>query len=138
MPSSDAKIRVLCVDDDPDIPAVLIRHIDRQSDMESVGALHTADELAAEARSRRADVVLLDLRMPGKDPLVAVRELSTAAGESSPITVIAFSGWMDKRSLDWAYDAGVWAYISKDSEISTVLLTVRAAARAAVGRRIDQ
>lgn len=69
-------IRVLCVDDSDDIARLLERSVSVQPDMTSVGRLHAADDLVTEVARTRPCVVLLDLTMPGKDPLLAVRELA--------------------------------------------------------------
>lgn len=126
------KIRVLCVDDHTSLPEMLGLCIAAEPDMVSVGSLHTADDLTAEVERTNADVVLLDLSMPGKDPLDAVRELAAArrngvGGRRSVggAHVIAFSGRSDQRALTSAIEAGVKGYVSKIAEISSVLRAIR-------------
>src|SRR5262245_14680380 len=75
-----SRIRVLLVDDVRDITMALQRCIEGEPDMEAVGTLESADHLVAEVERTHADVVLLDMTMPGKDPLEAVRELTAAHG----------------------------------------------------------
>ena len=65
---------MLCVDDSRDITSILGRCIDGEPDMECVGCLDTADDLAAEVQRRRPDVVLLDMNMPGRDPMAPLVE----------------------------------------------------------------
>ncbi|HYD00244.1 MAG TPA: response regulator transcription factor [Phycisphaerales bacterium] len=131
-----SKIRVLCVDDHADIPEMLGRCIAAEDDMECAGALHTADNLAAEVRQTRADVVLLDMTMPGKDPLEALREVSVAAQSAgrSP-RVIAYSGHDDSQSIERAMNAGACGYLSKDAEVTVVLAAIRDAMRGSALRR---
>jgi len=125
-----SKIRVLCVDDHADIPEMLGRCIAAEPDMECAGALHTADNLAAEVRQTGADVVLLDLTMPGKDPLEALREVAAASSPpGKPPRVIAYSGHDDSQSIERAMNAGACGYLSKDAEVHVVLAAIRDAAR---------
>lgn len=65
-------IRVLCIDDSRDITELLGQCVEHQPDMESVGSLSTANNLRAELEKSHPDVVLLDMSMPGDDPLVAL------------------------------------------------------------------
>src|SRR5689334_10017359 len=95
------KIRVLCVDDSPDLAEMLARCINAEFDMESVGCLHSADNLAGEVERSHADVVLLDMTMPGKDPVAALADLAlfVAYGRDPKVPaslvarVIAYSGY---------------------------------------------
>jgi DNA-binding NarL/FixJ family response regulator len=126
--SGSAKIRVLLVDDHEDISAVLARCISAEPDMESAGTLNRADELATEVARSRADVVLLDMTMPGRDPLTALRELAAAQGGEPSVRVIAYSGHDDRESIEKARSAGACGYLSKDAEITVLLQAIRDAA----------
>ncbi|MDP1661150.1 MAG: response regulator [Phycisphaerales bacterium] len=141
-----ARIRVLCVDDSRDITEQLGQCIAMQPDMESVGSLSSANNLRAELEKLRPDVVLLDIAMPGVDPLEAVRELTDAARAvpgASPggsgcgaARVIVFSGSGDKKAVVSAADAGAWGFVCKDAEIPVILGAIRevACGKVAFGR----
>jgi DNA-binding NarL/FixJ family response regulator len=122
------KIRVLCVDDNEDIPLMLSRCIRSETDMEVAGVLHAADLLVEEVAKTKADVVLLDMNMPGKEPLDAVRELAATRRNGEGVRIIAFSGSSDRRAMDQATEAGVWGFVSKDEEVTVVLDAIREAA----------
>jgi len=134
-----ALIRVLCVDDNRDITEQLGRCIAHQPDMESVGFLSTANNFRVEVEKIRPDVVLLDMSMPGDDPLVALRELTDAArvapgakaggGGRRAVRVIVFSGRGDREAVDSAVNAGAWGFVSKDAEIPVILDAIRDVAR---------
>jgi DNA-binding NarL/FixJ family response regulator len=134
--ASPVKIRVLCVDDNEDIPLMLGRCIAAEPDMESAGSLNTVENLRGEVERTRADVVLLDLKIPGSDPLAAMVELSepSLSGSTAPrrtVHVIAYSGRDDDASVKRAATAGASAYLSKDAPIPHVLDAIREAARGA-------
>src|SRR5437867_11821936 len=69
---SRTPIRVLCVDDHAFLAEGLQSRLSLARDMEYVGRLSTAEDLVAKAKETRADVVLLDIEMPGPDPFEAL------------------------------------------------------------------
>jgi len=129
-PPSRHPIRVLCVDDSRDITSILGRCIDHEPDMESAGSLETADDLAAEVEKRRVDVVLLDMTMPGKDPLEALREVKMRAKGAR---VIVFSGRDDPDALDSASEAGACGLLSKNAKATVILAAIRQMAESYAG-----
>ena len=125
--------RVLCVDDHRDIRRVLEMLIDAAADMQCVGCLGSADTLVEEVRRLQADVVLMDAIMPGKDPFVAVGELSA---EHPDTGIIVFSAWdRDEVLIRRAKEAGARGWVSKDADPDTVLEALREVA--AGGRYFD-
>jgi DNA-binding NarL/FixJ family response regulator len=129
LPAPSRPIRVLCVDDSRDITATLGRCIAREPDMESVGSLHSADDLVRQVDERRADVVLLDMTMPGKDPLAALRDLRAHAAAR----VLVFSGRDDQEAVEMAAEAGASGFLSKDAKIPVMLDAIRQVARSGAG-----
>lgn len=141
MPSSKSKpIRVLCVDDNQDISSILARCVNAEPDMESAGSLERADDVLAAVARTGANVLLMDMNMPGKNPLEAVRELGaehrvpgecTADGRPDcPVRVILFSGRDDSSVVNSAAAAGAFSFLSKDAGVSVILQAIRAAANA--------
>jgi DNA-binding NarL/FixJ family response regulator len=116
------KIRVLCVDDNTDVCEVLCGVIDAEPDMECAGQLHSADLLSDEVASSKPDVVLLDLTMPGREPLDALRD----SAERSPQTrIMVLSGHSDPEWVNKATDRGAWGYLSKDAGMTELLSAIR-------------
>ena len=73
-PVSTAKvIRVILVDDHPVVRFGLAAIISLQSDMDVVGEASSGEEACALCASRPADVVLMDLRLPGMGGVEAIR-----------------------------------------------------------------
>jgi DNA-binding NarL/FixJ family response regulator len=117
-----ARIRVLCVDDSDPFTAAWNRLLSIQPDMESAGTLNRADELVRVARDSRADVVLLDLTMVGRDPLDALSELRQTCPE---IKVVVCSGWNDRARKERASQAGASGYVDKIEKPSRILDVLR-------------
>src|SRR5262252_3954929 len=94
-------ISVLVVDDSLDISELYRKLLDDAPGLRCIGTLSSADHLLREVESLQPDIVMLDLTMPGKSPLAALREIA----ERCPATrVIAFSGYDDPRTIDAAID----------------------------------
>ena len=66
-------IRVLLADDQALLRGTFRLLIDAQPDMEVVGEASNGREAVRLARSERADVVVMDIRMPELDGLAATR-----------------------------------------------------------------
>lgn len=107
MPES---IRVLWVDDSPDLLSAYSRLVQRTPGLEMIGTLLSADDLVSESTRLAPDVVVIDLTMPGKEPLSAVTELS---GAMPNIRSIVFSGYDDRETVKNAVDAGAWGLVPK-------------------------
>ncbi len=121
--------RILCVDDSADLSDMILRTLALEPDFEPVGALPSADALIEKIRDTLADIALLDLTMPGVDPLNALREL-TATG--SPCRVIVMSGYDDPDTVASAMDAGAWGFVSKHREIPDIIHAIRTVAAGAI------
>ncbi len=121
MPDS---IRVLWVDDSPDLLGAYTRLVQRTPGLEMIGTLERADDLVAESARLAPDVVVIDLTMPGKEPLSAVSELS---GKLPNIRSIVFSGYDDAETVRSAANAGAWGLVPKlkDGLPGDVLGTIR-------------
>ena len=66
-------IRVLLADDQTLVRAAFAMLVESAPDMEVVGQAGTGREAVDLARAERADVVLMDIRMPGLDGIEATR-----------------------------------------------------------------
>jgi len=122
---SAAPRRILVVDDDPMV-AITIQRVLRPEGYDVEVALGGAAALE-QAQSRRPDLVVLDLMMPGIDGLEVCRRLR--AGGSLPILMLtARSGTADRvRGLDTGADD----YLVKPFAYTELLARVRALLRRA-------
>jgi DNA-binding NarL/FixJ family response regulator len=113
---------VMCVDDNNTVAEALRCRIEREPDMRWLGHLTSADTMIADAARWGADVILLDLDMPGKDPLAVLGQL----GIQCPGTrAIMLSGFVTDDFIDRAIDAGAWGYVSKNEGPDAIILAVR-------------
>ncbi|WP_020518964.1 response regulator transcription factor [Catelliglobosispora koreensis] len=70
------KIRVLIADDHEMVRRGLSTFLSLHADMEVIGEVSTGAAAISLASEQKPDVVLLDLKMPGEDPVHTVRELN--------------------------------------------------------------
>lgn len=115
-------IRVLLVDDDPRLLVALERLLSREADIQIVGALLNADAAEAVSLAQRPDVAIIDLSMPGADPLAVVRRMADAG---LSVRVVVFSGHADERSVRSAMAAGAWGYIDKLADLTELVSCIR-------------
>lgn len=115
-------IRVLCVDDNQALAEAMQIKLAVERDLQTVGRLHSADGLLVEVKKTNADVVLLDIEMPGRDTFEVVREL---IGECPKVRVIILSAHVRDDYIDTAVGAGVWGYMCKGDRPDDIVHAVR-------------
>ncbi len=118
---TSAYIRVLVVDDSPELVEAIRLFVDPEPDMKVIKTLNCADALVV-TMCDGADVAVVDLTMPGVAPLEAVRQ---AADSCPECRAIIYSGYDDQATIDAAMDAGAWGFVSKNAEIETIVRAVR-------------
>ncbi len=81
-------MKVLLIDDEPAVRKIGTVSLSRVGGFEALCAPN-ADEGIALARAERPDVILMDMMMPEKDGLVAMREIHACEGlEATPVILI--------------------------------------------------
>jgi DNA-binding NarL/FixJ family response regulator len=118
-------IKVLCVDDNAIIAMATSAIIDSADDMRCVGCLYRADTLLDTVAELQPDAVLLDLHMPGKDPLTVLRDLTR---DHPDVAVIVLSGFCDADTEEEALAAGARRFLTKGGSGQPILDTIRAVA----------
>ena len=122
---STPTIRVLVADDNRDLADMLAYVIGIEPAMECVGCVQSADHLAEEIRALRPDVLVLDAKMPGRDPLAVVTELGP---EFPGVRAIFYSGYDDPDFVERIIDAGAWGFVSKRHQAAAVIEAIRSVA----------
>ncbi|MEO7199481.1 MAG: sigma-54 dependent transcriptional regulator [Dokdonella sp.] len=126
--------RVLVVDDEPDIRAVVAEILEEEGYTVTVAESAAA---AREARRReRPDVVLLDIWMPDLDGISLLREWSERGG--LPCPVIMMSGHGTVETAVEATRLGAYDFVEKPISLAKLLLTVERALEANRLRRENE
>jgi DNA-binding NarL/FixJ family response regulator len=116
---------VRIADDQTFVRDVFRMILDAQDDIEVVG--EAADGLEAVARSRelRPDIVLMDIRMPGRDGLEATRELLRESPETHVLILTTFD--LNEYVYE-AMKAGASGFLLKDVPRSRLIEGIRTVA----------
>ena len=127
-------IRVFIVDDHPVVRRGLQSYLELVDDMEVVGEASDGQEaleaIAALVMSGRpADVVLMDLLMPGMDGVAATAAITQRHPE---LAVVAMTSFTQADLVHGALQAGAAGYLLKDAEAGEVAAAIRAARRGEV------
>jgi DNA-binding NarL/FixJ family response regulator len=120
-------IRVLLADDQALVRAGFRALLDAQDDIEVVGEAGDGDEAVRLARRHRPDVVLMDIRMPGTDGLVATRQI-TADDRLAGVRIVILTTFELDEYVFEAIRSGASGFIVKDTKPVELLHAVRAVA----------
>ncbi|MET9698232.1 response regulator transcription factor [Streptomyces sp. NPDC006529] len=121
-----APIRVLLADDQALLRSAFKVLVDSEPDMEVVGEAADGAQAYALARERRADVVLMDIRMPGTDGLAATRMIS-ADPELAGVRVVMLTTFEVDEYVAAALRAGASGFLGKGAEPDELLNAIRIA-----------
>ena len=121
-------IRVLLADDQALIRAGFHVLIDAADDLLVVGEATDGAQAVDLARGERADVVLMDIRMPGVDGLEATRRIS-ANEDLAGVKVIILTTFESDEYVYQAIRAGASGFLVKDTEPADLIQAVRVVAR---------
>ena len=119
-----SKIRVLLVDDVPDIRLLLRITVSRDERFEVVGEAEDGEEAIRLAGELKPDVIILDLAMPKMDGLQAIPEIRK---EVPGVRILVFSGFEAARIAAKAIASCADAYIEKGTslkELTSVLTMI--------------
>ncbi|EYT80673.1 response regulator [Streptomyces andamanensis] len=120
-------IRVLLADDQALLRSAFRVLVDSEPDMEVVGEATEGTEAVRLAKEQRADVVLMDIRMPGTDGLAATRLISADPALDQVRVVILTTFEVDDYVVQ-SLRAGASGFLGKGSEPEELLHAIRTAA----------
>jgi two-component system, NarL family, response regulator len=103
-------IRVILVDDHPVVRFGLAAIIGLQPDMSVVGEAGSGEEACEVCDRQPADVVLMDLRLPGLSGVETIRQIRKSHPQPRFIVVTTYDGDED---IHRALEAGAQAYLLK-------------------------
>ena len=104
------RIRVLCLERKDSRARALEDIVSRMDDVEWIGRVEEPAAVIDEVRQRRADVVLLDLDLPGPNPFATVERLRHARPGTR---TIVFSRRVQPELIERAFASGAWGFVSK-------------------------
>ncbi len=125
MSQSHDTIRVLIADDHPVVRTGIRDELAKHADLELVGEATNGDQALELATSLEADVLVLDINMPGLPAVRVARELQDR--QDAP-RILVLSAYGDLESVLEMLRAGVRGYMLKDEDPIRIPEGVRAVA----------
>ncbi|KAF2780234.1 response regulator transcription factor [Streptomyces sp. OM5714] len=117
-------IRVLLADDQNLVRAAFALLVASAPDMEVVGEAATGREAVHLARASRADLVVMDVRMPDLDGIEATR-LIAADEDLAGVKVLVLTTYDTDENIVDALRAGASAFLVKDTRPAELLDAIR-------------
>lgn len=117
--------RVVVADDHPLFRDALRTMLADHDSLEWVGEAATGDDVLAQVRDTRPDVVLMDLQMPGLNGIEATRRVVAAAPRTAVLVLTMFE---DDASVDAALRAGARGYLLKGATQDELVRAIQAVA----------
>lgn len=114
-------IRVLIVDDHATIREVISEWLAMENDLQVVGHGVNGDDAVFLADRLQPDVVILDLRMPGKSGMEALVEIQERQPE---VRVIIYTSFIDAETTRKALRAGAVACLIKTEAPEKLVATI--------------
>ncbi len=120
--------RVVLADDQDLVRAGLRLMIDRAPGLTVVGEAATGHDAVRVAREARADVVLMDIRMPGLDGLAATRRIA-ADNSLARVRVLILTTFEVDRYVFEALRSGASGFLGKGARPDALIDAIRTVAR---------
>jgi DNA-binding NarL/FixJ family response regulator len=117
-------IRVIVADDHVFYRQGIRSLLETSSDIEVVGEASTGDEALAQIESVAADVVLLDIKMPGLNGIETCRIIDR---EHPNVAVVIVTMFDDDDTVVESIRAGARGYVLKDASVDELTRAIQAA-----------
>jgi two-component system, NtrC family, response regulator HydG len=117
-----SSVEILVVDDEPGMRDTLVDILEGEG--YSVAAAHDGDAALRATKDRAFDVIVMDIRMPGRDGVSVLEELGTP-----PPQIIMMTAYALEDRLRAAVEGNAYALVHKPFHVDHLLGLVGAAAR---------
>ena len=117
-------IRIAIADDHPIVRQGLRVALGAQDDLELVGEASNGAEAVELARSLEPDVMIMDLKMPIKDGITAIQEITQ---EYEDACILVLTSFPDDKNVFSAIKAGAMGFLLKESPPDDLLASIRKA-----------
>lgn len=119
-------LRVLIADDHAVVRRGLRQVLADESDIKVIGEAQNSQELLALARRNPCDLIVLDISMPGRNGLDALKELRK---EFPKTAILVLSMYPEDQYAVQAFRAGASGYLTKESAPEELVLAIRKVVR---------
>jgi len=120
-----SEIRIVIADDHPIFRSGLRNVIETDPGLKVVAEADDGDAALEQIQTFRPEIAILDMEMPGKDGLEALRAIRE---KRLPAAVIVLTMHKDERFFHAALDRGAKGYVLKDCAVNEIITCVKAVA----------
>jgi DNA-binding NarL/FixJ family response regulator len=114
----EAPLRVVIVDDTPDLRDLLRMALQRRGDFQVVAEAENGREAIEVVHAQQPELVLLDIAMPVMDGMQALPLIREAAPQA---VVVMISGYPFATAGQGAIDAGAHGYLEKSDLVRSLI-----------------
>lgn len=118
-------IRCIVADDHPAVLQTVVRVLTNHG-VEVVGEACTGEQALELLRRSGADIVVLDVRMPGAGGVAVAREIIRLHGAETG--VVLYTGFGDRALVTEAVDIGVRGFVLKEAPLADLVRAIESAA----------
>jgi len=122
---SEAPLRVVIADDHPAFRRGLAAMLESAAGIEVIGEAGDGDQAVERALDLEPEVVLMDVKMPGRNGIDATRQI---IARNPQIAVLVLTMYEDDDSVFAAMRAGARGYLLKGADQDDVLRAIRSVA----------
>lgn len=124
---NDAKpILILIADDHPVVRAGIVSMLNREPDIRVIAETGEGGQVERLTARMAPDVLVLDVNMPGLDPVASTRLLT----EQRPdLRILILTAYDDEAHVTGLLTAGAIGYMLKDEALDTLVEAIRAVSR---------
>jgi len=122
MPQTPDRIRIFIVDDHPVVRAGLTSMLGTQQEIDVVATASSGDAALEALATTAADVMLLDLRMPGLSGVKTIQEIRRSA---HTIRIIVLTSFETDEDIFRAIQSGAQGYLLKDTSLKEMIEAIK-------------
>jgi DNA-binding NarL/FixJ family response regulator len=119
--TTDTPIRIVVADDHPVVRGGLVAMLRTIPGLDVVGEASDGDAAVHAVLEYRPDVILMDVRMPGRDGIEATRQIRELVPDCRVLMVTMYD---DDATVFTAMQAGAQGYLLKDAEQDDIVRAV--------------
>ncbi|WP_075261685.1 response regulator transcription factor [Geobacillus kaustophilus] len=116
------KIKVLLVDDHCLVMDGIRQLLERELDLEVVGAVSSPTDLEQKIAQHQPDIIVMDIRFKGKNGLLWTRKISSLF-PACKVVILSRSHCLEYMNA--AYEAGAYAFVSEQDSVETLIHAIR-------------